>query len=229
MKNLLFVLLFVAAAFASCTTVYFKQPQPVGVKDLPEFPEPVRGWYAAGPDSLRIVNFGIFTVEHKQRQIALAETESRGIVRQSNGTWKFPAEENATYHGVEVKNDSLYYKKRVMTTKRLGPDTLLRSYKGAYYLSMHNGNKWEVVMLKQGKKGYLAIQLPYLDSKEAGEMNKRMGTAQVDSTGFYSRITTFHRVNDDNNSYLINPSAAELEKLVRKGLFKPVATFQRVK
>lgn len=226
-KHILFLVF--AALLASCTTVYFKQPQPAGVKDLPEFPESIRGWYAAGPDSLRIVNFGIFTVEYKNRQVALAETKDRGITKDANGNWIFPQEENTTFKEATVKNDTLFYKKRVLVTKRLGPDTLLREYKGAYYLSMRSDKNWEVVMLKQGKKGYLAIQLPYLDSKEAGEMNKRMGAAAADSTGFYSRVTPFYRTAGENSVYLINPSAEELQKLIRKGLFKPVATFQRVK
>jgi|GEM_PF-4805145 len=219
----------IALFFSSCTLVYFTSDQPSGVEALREVPQTLWGKYSGGSDSLVIRADGFTTIEHKDNSVALKDTLSAGLTRTPAGAWKFGGAQAQLYHVREVKNDTVYYTRRKVMSYKLGPDTLLKSYKGNYFLSMKHGKVWLVYQVSTAKKGHIAIEVPYLDRKEHGEMKKRLEEKAADSTGFYSSVTPFRLLEgEDVPAYVVTAKPEQLLQLMKKGLFKPVATFKKI-
>lgn len=212
----------------SCTMVYFTSDQPAGVPALKEVPASLIGIYTSETDSLVIEKGSFTTIEHNDRTTAVKDSMAAGISHGRDGKWKFRGPDAANYYVREVKNDTIYYVKRKRISYTLGPDTLLKTYKGNYFLSMRHEKVWMVYQVSTAKKGNIAIEIPYLDKKEAEEMARRMGDKNIDSTGFYSSVTPFSRYGTDDRGYVTTASPDELIRLTKKGLFKPIGTFKKV-
>ncbi|TND10298.1 MAG: hypothetical protein FD123_546 [Bacteroidetes bacterium] len=226
-KLLLFPGIFFLTFLGSCTMVYFTADQPEGSLALKEVPVTLCGTYTSETDSLIITPKGFMTVEHKEKVIAMKDTALTGISKTREGNWKFRNQDAAACYVKEVKQDSICYVKRKVLRYNLNADTLLKSYKGNYYLNMRTEKVWSVYQVSVAKKGYVAIEVPYLDKKEMEEMNKRMGAKGVDSTGYYSSVTPFRRYEKEERAFVVAASPDQLIKLNKKGLFKPVATFKK--
>lgn len=209
--------------------VYFTSDQPEGLPALKEAPASLCGIYTSETDSLIVTPKGFTTVEHKEKNIAMKDTGINGISRTRDGNWIIRNSQNANTYVKSSSNDSICYVKRKLTHYNINTDTLLKAYKGNYYLSMRSGKVWTVYQVSMAKKGYIAIEVPYLDKKENEEMNRRMGAASIDSSGYYSTVTPFRRSGRDERSYEVSANPDQLIKLEKKGLFKPVASFRKVK
>ncbi len=224
-------LLLLPIFFTSCEgDVRFTSDQPSGTPSLKEVPAVLLGNYVDNKDSLYVRAGSMTLVRPTRTQIPISDTAKVGLYKLKTGGYAFRA---GVDRYVEYSTpDSIVYITRNSQVYKLGKDTLLKSYNDAYWLSMRdvkNKNEWKVMQITL-YKSKLAIAVPTLPKDEKKHMQERMdeGKTDVDSTGAFSVVTPFTR-SKDLSYYIISATPAQLINLDRRGLFRPVATFIKVK
>jgi len=92
-----------------------------------------------------------------------------------------------------------------------------------------NKKEWKVMQIVL-HKDKLVIAVPSLPKDEKKHMQMRMeaGKCSVDSSGSFSCVTPFQR-STDQSYYIVSATPEQLRNLDRRGLFRPVASFLKVK
>ena len=217
--------------FISCEgDVRFTSEQPKETAALKEVPSSLQGTYADSNDSLYVNANSMTLVRPSHLAIPLRDTSKVGVYRKKDGAYAFRA--GSDRYVERASTDSLIIVTRNTQTYTLGKDTLLKSFNDAYWLSMRdatNKNEWKVMQISLHKQK-LVIAVPSVPKDEKGRMQSRMdaGKSSVDSTGAFSCVTPFRR-SSDQSYYIVSASAEQLKNLDRRGLFRPVATFLKVK
>ena len=80
-----FIFILIAFLSASCTQIYFKQPQPKGKKEIPEFPVTIRGVYSVeSMDTVIVFAGGYNWIEVSLMRVALTQFNTESDVRIDN-------------------------------------------------------------------------------------------------------------------------------------------------
>lgn len=218
---------------ASCEgDVRFTTDQPIAVPALKEVPASLRGKYVNEGDSLYVDLNSMTLVRPSRQSIALSDSAKVGLVRSKDGQFSFRA--GSDRYVEKISNDSVTIVNRNAQTYRLGKDTLLKAFNNSWWLSMRDlssakKDEWKVMQITL-HKSKLSIAVPALPKDEKKRMQQRMDASKsnTDSTGVYSVVTPFRR-SSDQTYYIVSASADQLKNLDRRGLFRPVATFEKVK
>lgn len=224
-----FILLIVL--FSSCEgDVRFTADQPTGTPSLKEVPTALIGNYVDNKDSLYVRPASITMIRPTRTAIPISDTAKVGLYKSKSGAYLFRA--GADRYVERATTDSVIYITRNSQIYKLGKDTVLKSFNDAYWLSMRdvvNKNEWKVMQITLHKTK-LAIAIPTLPKDEKKRMQQRMdeGKCEVDSTGAFSCVTPFKR-SADLSYYIVSATPDQLRNLDRRGLFRPVATFIKVK
>lgn len=223
--------LFVFSVFiASCEgDVRFTSDQPSGTPSLKEVPAALIGTYVDNTDSLYVKTNSITLVRPTHTAIPISDTAKVGLYKNKAGGFVFRAGDRYVERATA---DSILYVTRNSQVYKLGKDTVLKSFNDSWWLSMRdvvNKNEWKVMQISL-HKDKLAIAVPTLPKDEKKHMQMRMdqGKCDVDSTGAFSCVTPFRR-SPDMSYYIVSASPDQLRNLDRRGLFRPVATFVKVK
>lgn len=230
MLKVLLPLFFLAAFFASCEgDVRFTSDQPTGTPSLKEVPSALIGTYVDNADSLYVKTNSITLVRPTHSVIPIGDTAKVGLYKNKTGTYIFRTGDRYVERSTA---DSIMYVTRNLQVYKLGKDTVLKSFNDSYWLSMRdvvNKGEWKVMQISL-HKSKLAIAVPTLPKDEKKHMQMRMdqGKCDVDSTGAFSCVTPFKR-SADMSYYIVSATPDQLRNLDRRGLFRPVATFVKVK
>lgn len=216
--------------FASCDgDVRFTTDQPQGIAALPEVPAVLRGVWASGSDTLTIAPRKLSMTRSSRRTVPLADTSRMGISRNGAGKYVFRAGDFRTVE--RVSGDSMTIVSRTVNHYRLGRDTTLKAWNASWWLSTRaDSATWKVMQISVRKK-QLIIAVPSLNREEKRAITQRMDNSgrNTDNTGTFSQVTPFSRNNPSDNYFIVAATPAQLKQLQQKGLFRPVATFVKVK
>ncbi|HEU4718867.1 MAG TPA: hypothetical protein VFU15_13580, partial [Bacteroidia bacterium] len=215
--------------FASCEgDVRFTTDQPGGQPALKTVPSELIGDYVNNDDSLYIRATEMTLVRPSRQTIPLKDSAKVGMTKTKDGRYIMRA--GAQRYVENVSADSAVIVNRNADVYHLGKDTLLKDFNGCYWLSMKSGeNEWKIMQITLHKKK-LGIAVPSLPKDERSKMNKRLDEAKcsVDSAGVFSCVTPFTR-SSDQSYFIVSATPDQLKNLDRRGLFRPVATFDKVK
>lgn len=231
MKPYFLLLFFLPLFFVSCDgDVRFTSDQPNGLLPLKEVPTSLRGTYVDNSDSLYVLPGSITLIRPTRTSIPIKDTAKVGLYKTTEGKLKFHV--GSDRYVVRESKDSITYVTRNSQIYKLGKDTILKSFNDAYWLSTHDPiakNEWKVMQITL-HKSKLAIAIPILPKDEKKHMQSRMdeGKCTVDSSGAFSCVTPFVR-SSDQTYYIVSATPDQLKNLDRRGLFRPVATFIKVK
>jgi hypothetical protein len=231
MRSCLLFVFLLPLLFVSCEgDVRFTSDQPSGTPSLKEVPSGLIGNYVDNKDSLYVRPGSITLVRPTRTAIPISDTAKVGLYKSKTGKYIFRT--GADRYVERATADSVIYITRNSQVYKLGKDTLLKSFNEAYWLSMRdvvNKNEWKVMQITL-HKSKLAIAVPTLPKDEKKRMQQRMdeGKCEVDSTGAFSCVTPFKR-SSDLSYYIVSATPDQLRNLDRRGLFRPVATFLKVK
>ncbi|MCU0435524.1 MAG: hypothetical protein MUC87_18845 [Bacteroidia bacterium] len=216
--------------FASCDgDVRFTTDQPQGVSALPEVPGVLRGVWASGSDTLTIEPRRLSMSRSSRRTVPLADTARMGIKRIPNGKYVFRTGDFRTVE--RISGDSMIILSRSVNSYQLGRDTLLKAWNSSWWLSVRaDSSTWKLMQISVRKK-QLIIAVPSLNREEKRAITQRMDKTgkNTDNAGTFSQVTPFSRRSPNDNYFVVAASQAQLRQLQQKGLFRPVATFVKVK
>ncbi len=99
----------------------------------------------------------------------------------------------------------------------LGDSIILKKYKGHYFVSYRDGQKWFLRILKQQKNGDLIFYEMKVPEKED------------EKSIFIEKLSKETPVLESGSNYVIDPSAKKLNGLIKKGFFKENETSKLVK
>jgi hypothetical protein len=229
--RLLLPLFFLPLLLVSCEgDVRFTTDQPNNAPALKEVPSSLQGDYVSNNDSLYVRINSMTLIRPSRISIPVADTAKVGAYKTKDGKYAFHA--GSDRYVERYSKDSLTIVTRNSQTYKLGKDTLLKSFNNAYWLSMRvdpKKNEWKVMQIALHKQK-LSIAVPSLPKDEKKRMQERLddGKCSVDSTGVFSCVTPFTR-SSDQTYFIVNATPDNLKNLDRRGLFRPVATFDKVK
>lgn len=173
--NYRFMILFFSCLLflASCTSVYYENPQPAGQENLSKFPKKHYGTYVDAEKGDTVV-------------ILAADGISMDM---NNNDVKIPLSEK----------------------------TILRKYKSFYFLSLkqENDNIWAVYIVKPAAKKTLDL---YDFSTEETDLEK---------LGAITEVKKINKEGQETPVIVINPTLAELDKILESGMLKPVQKLKR--
>ncbi|MDQ3110898.1 MAG: hypothetical protein M3R17_13475 [Bacteroidota bacterium] len=225
------ILFLFSVVLISCEgDVRFTTEQPTGTPSLKTVPAVLIGDYVDNKDSLYVRSSSMTLIRPTRTQIPLSDTSKIGLYKSKSGAYVFRV--GADRYVQYATTDSIVYITRNSQVYKLGKDTVLKSFNGAYWLSMRdvkNKNEWKVMQITLSKSK-LAIAVPTLPKDDKKHMQQRMdeGKCDIDSTGAFSCVTPFKR-SADMSYYIVSATPDQLKNLDRRGLFRPVATFVKVK
>ena len=230
MKYCLLLLIPAIFLFSCEGDVRFTTEQPNNMPALTTIPSSLQGNYVSNNDSLYVRANSMELVCPSITNISISDTASVGAYKTKSGKYLFHAGTNR-YISRETK-DSLTVVTRNAQLYNLGKDTVLKNFNDEYWLSMRSDPKkseWKVMQISLHKQK-LIIAVPSLPKDELKKMQQRMddGKCSIDSTGIFSCVTPF-TLSTDQTYYIVNASPDNLKKLDRRGLFRPVTTFDKVK
>jgi hypothetical protein len=247
----LFILLFI---LQGCIVPQFAEPQPAGIKNKSSFPSHLWGKFNtsllninASEDSysnIFIDSTYLRLYEVTKVKAALSDVKADTTIKLIDGY--VYAEDNGKIkiNPYKLMNDTIYYTDSNKVELNLSGNCILREWKGHYFLNKQRGNNWDVLMMDAQKdKSYIIQALILTENMGTEEMFSDPGDIPIDS--FYykkpppkpekkeelsledlNRITPHTKENDD---YIIKPSRAQLNKLIKKKFFREVWRLEKVK
>lgn len=225
--------IFALAFLSSCEgDVRFTSDQPNNAPALAEVPSVLRGKYVNETDSLYVDAQSMTLIRPTRQHLLLADSAKVGLSKGKDG--KFSFRTGGDRYVEQMTKDSITIVNRNAQTYTLGKDTLLKAFIGSWWLSMKTitpdkKEEWKVMEISL-HKNKLSIAVPSLPKDEKKRMQQRMDESHgnADSSGVFSVVTPFQR-SSDQTYYMVNASPDQLKNLEKRGLFRPVATFEKVK
>lgn len=227
--RLLPLFIFPILLLTSCEgDVRFTDSQPENMPALAAVPSSLIGDYVNGDDSLFVRSATMTLVHSSEKTISMTDTAGMGLRKSKAGKLFIPGTGNR-YVKTATK-DSVTIINRNVDVYRLGQDTVVKSWNDACWLSMKDKNTWKVMQVSLHKKK-LVIAVPLLPKDEKRRMQERMDASgrPVDSTGVFSVVTPFRRMSAGDPYFVIHATPAQLKNLDRRGLFRPVTTFDKIR
>lgn len=225
---------FLAFSLFSCDgDVRFTTPQPSSGDALKEVPALLRGKYTSDRDSLYIGVNDMLLVRSVYNTIPLADTARLGLAKNEKGRYVFLTGNHRSVDSVTA--DSIrYISRNVIMNCKLGKDTLLKSFNGSWWLSLKKAGtspkeEWAVMQVSL-HKNKLSVAVPLLPRDEKKSMQERMeeNHTEIDSAGVFSSITSFYLA-PGSSVFIASANPEQLKNLEKRGLFRPVANFIKVK
>jgi hypothetical protein len=248
----LFALLFI---LQGCIVPQFAEPQPAGIKNKGSFPSHLRGKFNANLlnikasednySSIFIDSTHLHLYEVKKIKAALSDVRADSTIKLIDGYIYIDENEKIKINPYKLINDTIHYIDSNKIELTLSPNCILREWKGHYFLNNQRGNNWDVLMIDAQKDNSYIIQALILtENMNTEEMFSDPGDIPIDS--FYykkappqpevkkeelsledlNKITNYTR---DQEDYIIKPSRAQLNKLIKKKFFREVWKIERVK
>ncbi len=224
-----YIILAFTLALNSCTTIYFKQPQPQSNAALKNFPLEFQGAYIPqeenNQDTVYIMADKIIYPETYENFLPVSSLDSMvniRIVGDSLYNSLIPIK-----HGIAftITNDTLHYRLETKISMRLS-DTLIIKKEGKYLVfnEKESGTEyWNVYLIEKLENENLRVLATgnfktkeHFNSKQKYDGNLK---------DFYG-ITNF--VELDTTKYLIDPTVDEFRKLVKKGLFVEAQVYLKI-
>jgi hypothetical protein len=251
----LFLLLFI---LQECIVPQFAEPQPAGIKNKSGFPPHLWGKFNAtllninasedNYSNIFIDSTHLHLYEIKKVKAALSDVKADTTIKLIDGYVYAEDDGKIKINPYKLVNDTIYYTDSNKVELSLSGNCILREWKGHYFLNNQRGNNWDVLMMDaQNDNSYIIQALILTENMNKEEMFSDPGEIPIDS--FYykktpvqsepkpmkkeelsledlNKITSYTQVNDD---YIIKPSRAQLNKLIKKKFFKEVWRIERVK
>lgn len=193
-----------AILFASCTQVYFTEPQPPNTKSDALFPKEIRGTYILEEDTVHINIASYRYPEEYSKAIHTSELDTiSGIRIEGNLVYddEIPIEEGIPYR---ILNDTLYYNTVLYVEQQLSENFQIKQDGNFMVVNQKEEDEehWTVYLLKKRRNGNISI---YTVGDFGDKIDKFFG------------ITEFEKIG--KRSYLVEPTKKEFRKLIKKGLF----------
>ncbi len=155
----LFLLLMIAA---SCTVIYFDQPQPVDARNLRNVPRLLRGQWTKTSESdsstILISKKGYSFREVSHYKMPLRNIESSVKYKLLDGKiYNLEEERGFPYR---VKNDTVWFSEYSEETIILSDSALLRKGKDCYLLNLKKELGWEIFIIRKGTGGKFYMDYP---------------------------------------------------------------------
>lgn len=160
----LFIIVFISA----CSQHYFDQPQPVDGKNVYGFPQPFRGIWTDGRDSLVVGKFYFANIEYKNISMPYtkADTTTYAIFK-NNKVYPFDSLSQkimGTGQAFEIRNDSIHYLTRDVLEVQLGKRAFLRQVGEQFVLNVKGENEWwELFLMGITDQQKVVVTYPDLD------------------------------------------------------------------
>ncbi len=229
MRYLRFLPVFFLGFFlTSCEgDVRFTTDQPNGMPVLREVPSSLQGDYVSNSDSLYVRVNSMLLVRPSRTSIPLADSSKVGLYKMKDGKYGFRM--GSDRYVERITKDSVTIVNRNTQLYKLGKDTVLKNFNDAYWLSMKSKDEWKVMKIELRKKK-LSIAVPSLPKDEKQRMHARFDASKnnIDTAGTFSVVVPFRR-SADKTYFIVDATPDNLKNLDRRGLFRPVANFEKVK
>jgi len=224
-----FIFILIAFLSASCTQIYFKQPQPKGKKEIPEFPVTIRGVYSVeSMDTVIVFAGGYNWIEVSLMRVALTQFNTESDVRIDNDRL---FDENHPKNGgykYTIKNDTVFYSVSEENATYLS-DSLKLKKTGNYYVLNQlekKNNNWLVMLIELETNGDLQLYTSSGNFSVEGDKNDPKIKIDGKMEDFF-RITNFEKI--DDSDYLADPTKKEFKKLIKAGMFPKLEKLVKVK
>lgn len=225
MKSFIILLIAPVLLMFACTPVRFDQAQPAYLPVLNAFPAELQGTYLSyssdtathSVDTIFITPKSFIYFEDDHHTIPLANASALGIVvNDFSLTW------NEKYPGrsfkYELNADTLRFLAYREVDKILSDSVKIKQLKKDIYLSTLDSLGWEVLLLRETKKAELTL---YMFSIQNNDQELKQ----------YTKITPIEKkqYSPTFEYYFLKPTPKELQKLIKAGMTKPVATLKKIK
>lgn len=204
---------FAAIFFSACTTVYFTEAQPANQTALKAFPKEFRGTYEFEGDTFSVLKNGYRYPEEFSKTILMSEIDTmKGIRLTEDYIYDdaVPTEQGIPYR---ISNDTLYYQTVLQLTTSIS-ETFQLKKEGKYLVFSQKEEDemyYTVLLLKKRSNGNIRIY-------SVGDFDEKIEK--------FFDITDFEKIG--KRSYVVEPSRAEFQKLIKKGLFVKGGEFVKV-
>jgi hypothetical protein len=157
-------LVFLLMIAASCTVIYFDQPQPVDARNLRKVPKSLRGQWVKVSESdssfIQIDKKNYSSREVSYYRIPLRSIESSAKYKLLDGKI-FNLEEDAQRgYPYRLSNDTVFFSEWSEGIITLSDSALLRKGRGCYLLNLKTELGWEIFMLRKGTGGKIYMDYP---------------------------------------------------------------------
>lgn len=214
MKNFIWIICLIGAlSHTACTDVYFKQPQPEGLKARKSIPKQFRGMYvkADGEDSLAdtsILGINFYQqIEYHAEKLTFTEIDSTPAYRlEGNQLIAIDEEHIERRYPCKISGDTATWWMKDEQFLGLSDSLIYKSYKGHHFLNIREDDGWIVMLMNKNDVGDLIFtSVTKDDIKEIEKITD--ATPIIKSNG------------NKVDYYLLDPSCKELLKMVNAGLF----------
>lgn len=159
-----------------CSQQYFDKPQPVDARNIYAFPEPFRGIWTDGNDSLIVGRYYFANIEYQDIAIPYTSKDTTRYVLLLDGkAYPYDSVQQiilGTGSPFEVMNDSIYYQTREVMEAQLGRKAVLRQVGNQFVLNVKNdSNWWEIFLLGVTENGKIVVRYPSLDKLAENNFN----------------------------------------------------------
>lgn len=169
---------------ASCTVVYFDQPQPVDARNLKKVPKAIQGkWIKTTETDTSTIEFGKTTYrfsEVNHESVALSHVESWKKYKMKDGLIYNMFEDSTRGFPYRQSGDTVYFREHFENVITLSDSALLRKGKGSYLLNVRTALGWEVFLIRRSDDGSLLAD--YLLAEDLFNLEHRYPVSVLDST-----------------------------------------------
>lgn len=223
------ILLFLAVTFGGCTSIYFAEPQPRGTEVLESFPKDIQGIYIVDEeeekDTIHVEASRYTYPEIFEAHIPMGSLDSLTNIRIVDNLLYndlLPIKHGITFN---IENDTLHYRIKVRLSTYLSDSLILK----------RQGNIWVLNEKEEGKNYWNVYLIEKLKNKNLNLLT--IGHFSTESSvdpkiEYDGKLEDFYTITDfvqfEEGKYIVNPTAKEFKKLIKKGLFKELVEYRRI-
>jgi len=177
----LILLLMIAA---SCTVIYFDQPQPVDARNLKKVPKALRGQWTKTSESdsslIRIDKTVYFFSQVSHYKLPLSSIQSSVKYRLLENKIYNLEEDTTRGFPFRLTNDTVFFSENSDNIIILSDSAVLRKGKNCYLLNLKTALGWEIYMFRKGTGGKLYVD--YLLKNDLFKLMDLYPVSVLDST-----------------------------------------------
>ncbi|SMD37330.1 hypothetical protein SAMN04488029_3355 [Reichenbachiella faecimaris] len=176
------ILLFLLSA---CSQHYFDQPQPVDGQNIYAFPEPFRGIWTDGRDSLIVGKFYFSNIEYKNLSIPYTKADTTAYaIFKNNKVYPYDSLRQqimGTSQSFEIRNDSIHYSTRDILEVQLGKRAFLRQVGDQFALNVKGENEWwELFLMGVTDQKKVVVTYPNVDLLMSNKIKPILSNSEED-------------------------------------------------
>lgn len=182
MRNLYIL---IVLSLSACSQQYFDRPLPIDGKNIYAFPEPFRGIWTDGKDSLIVAKYYFANVEYKQLSLPYTkeDTTTYAIFR-NNKVYPYDSARQEIMglgRAFEIQNDSIYYEVREELEVQLGRKAFLRQVGNQFVLNVKGDNDWwEIFLMGVTDQRKVVVTYPNIDAMLDNEIRPVLSNTEQD-------------------------------------------------